>query len=1048
MAHPIEFQRKIKQKTLLAISLIALLVSASFLLLNQLSKDQDKSAEVIEIAGSQRMYSQKLALYAHRYYRSIKLGVVDNDAKVSILSSAKQLANNQTYLSEFIINNVDQFPLGISDIYFDNPINLNNKISIYIKAAKKLSQVKNIDEAYQIIKKQFDAKLVEQLLFDLDQVVQLFKQDAIADKANYHRILSLIWLSVITMFIMIYRFVFHPMEISIRENYQALLNSKNLNDEFKLALNKHAIVFRINMEGNFTYINQRFREFYRVNDNDIIGEKVFHICSDTYTQAYYKDIFKACVDHDFWHGESLNKSKDGHELWLDTTIVPLKNPDKRIDSFIVIQNDINDIKQTELALNQLHKITSALDLSSDAKINQLLQLGCQIFNLPIAIVSQITDQKYTITHCHSPEQAISPGDEFDLGNTYCVHTLQADKPLSFYHAGRSRIKTHPCYQTFKLETYIGVPLSVDGKRYGTLNFSGSEPLSSPFSERELELIQLFAHWLSAEISTAKQQLALTQAKALAESAVAAKNSFLASMSHEIRTPMNGVIGMLYLLSETTLTKEQKHRVEIARQSGESLLLLINDILDFSKIDANKLELEQREFDLVTMMGNFVSAMAQQAQDKGLELILDMTDVSQREIVGDSNRIRQILTNLVANAIKFTQQGEVIIRLSLTPKNAEQSLLTIKVQDTGIGIERDNQDKLFSAFSQVDSSTTRQYGGTGLGLAIIKKLSECMSGDVKLQSELGKGSVFTCHLVVGNSQKTTPTKGDISLSSAKVLVIDRNVEAAIILTKQLSQWQLVSQYASNEQEALILCKESLEQSRVFNIIFISYEMFSTSGDNILKQINKTLAYPSYKVVLMTPISAMITQQYLDELGIDHFYPKPSTPDYICEALTLLNQTKNKNREEEGIRSSVESNHQPLDKQVAISYHWPDNTKVLLVEDNRINQMVAKGVLNKIGLTCDIANNGVEALKILNESEANHYTYIFMDCQMPEMDGYKATENIRAGRAGKHYQDIPITAMTANAMLGDREKCLAAGMNDYVTKPINKDTIIKVLQATLR
>ncbi|MDG1751550.1 MAG: response regulator [Thalassotalea sp.] len=560
-------------------------------------------------------------------------------------------------------------------------------------------------------------------------------------------------------------------------------------------------------------------------------------------------------------------------------------------------------------------------------------------------------------------------------------------------------------------------------------------------------MQLFSHWLSAELTTAKQHHALKQAKALAESAVVAKNSFLASMSHEIRTPMNGVIGMLYLLSETSLTKEQKYRVEIARQSGESLLLLINDILDFSKIDANKLELEEREFDLVTMVGNFAGSMAQQAQDKGLELILDMTNVSQREVIGDSNRIRQILTNLVANAIKFTKEGEVIIRLSLEPKSTKQMQLTIEVQDTGIGIAEDKQDKLFSAFTQVDTSTTRQYGGTGLGLAIIKKLAECMSGQVTLKSKLNEGSLFTCHLLLGQSKNVTLTQSNINLINPKILVIDSNTEAASSLCQQLSQWQLSTQSASNEENALALCKKSIAQTSYFNVVFISYEMFTTSGDNVLKQINNTLDYPPFKIILMTPMSALITPKYLDDLGITHFFPKPATPDNICDALSVINTTKDK-RDVAIAQSASSSEHALLVDEMANSYHWPTNTKILLVEDNRINQMVAKGLLTKIGLSCDIANNGVEALAMMMASdEDNPYTFIFMDCQMPKMDGYEATEKIRAGTAGQHYQNIPITAMTANAMLGDREKCLTAGMNDYISKPINKDNVIKILQNTL-
>lgn len=1048
MAYSQQLQKQVKKQIWVAITLVALLVSGSFYVIMTLSEQQRKVAHIIDVAGSQRMLSQKLALNAVRHYQAIKRGVKDNEVRQTLINAADELGANQLFLADYVEQNQNTIPATLTLLYFDNPENLNTKVQLYVNAALHLSQENDPQHAYLVIKKQFDEKLVEQLLINLDKVVQLLKQEAITNQNTLQNTQVVIWVCVLVMLLLIYQLVFLPMQRHIANNYQELLISKNLTEEFKFAINKHAIVYRVDMKGNITYANQRFAEFYQYQPDEIIGKSVFLVCGNIYRQQDYEDIFRVCAEQEYWHGESLNKIKGGRQLWLDTTIVPLKKLNKRIASFIVIQNDISGIKQTEFALNQLHRITSSIELNIDAKVEQLLALGCEIFNLPLGIVSEISDEDYKVIYCQSPNNELAQGMTFELGNTYCVHTLSANQPTAFHHAGNSSINTHPCYQNFGLESYIGVPLIVDGKRFGTLNFSSPVPLARPFSERELDLIQLFSNWLNAELSSEKNQQALLQAKNMAELAVKAKNEFLASMSHEIRTPMNGVIGMLSLLKDTNLTKEQSHRIEIAKDSAESLLNLINDILDFSKIDANHLDLEQQEFDLINLIGGFAESMAQSAQDKGLELILDVVDVKQRLILGDAYRIRQILTNLVSNAIKFTAKGEVMIRVLQQDHASSQYKLTIEVSDTGIGIPQEKHHLLFSAFNQVDASTTRKFGGTGLGLAIVKKLCEKMSGSITLSSIADQGSTFTCVLVVDKPKQAQGNQPLFSYQKRPTLVIDGNTHNADVITKQLQQWQIPAQAAYDEQGAIEVCQKQVEQEQPIGLILISYDLFAVSGENVIHQLRANLSIPCFKVALMTPMSALVTPKHLSDLGVDYYFPKPVTVEDLHGVIErfFTDQIVEEQDDEQQANETIEHHQQPTE--LALAYQWPNNTRILLVEDNRVNQMVAKGVLQKIGLECEIAINGIDALNTLKESSQDTpFTFIFMDCQMPEMDGYQATGAIRQGDAGVRYQQIPITAMTANAMVGDQEKCLKAGMNDYISKPINKDVIVEVLQRNL-
>ncbi len=668
------------------------------------------------------------------------------------------------------------------------------------------------------------------------------------------------------------------------------------------------------------------------------------------------------------------------------------------------------IQERDVAIQKAHDQLEKRVSERTAYLNALIE------NSPLAIM--VLDQFEKVQLCNPAFEQLFQYSEAEILGKY-ADSLLTDAELLGEAAG---ISSH---------TLGGTPITLITRRMRK---------DQSFVDVELHGVPLFVNGdvvgslgIYQDISERKRtEAVLHHAKEAAEAASRAKSEFLANMSHEIRTPMNGIMGMTELVLDTELNAEQREYLNMAKLSADSLLTLINDILDFSKIEAGKLEIDAIEFHLGDNLGDTMKTLSLRAHQKGLELAYDLQSDVPDGVVGDPGRLRQVIVNLVGNAIKFTERGEVIVYVTVESRTADGIQLHFTIADTGIGILKEKQNAIFDAFTQADGSMTRTYGGTGLGLTICSRLVELMKGKIWVESEIGKGSRFhfTAHFALQqNSIKKVVPSDPMILRDMRVLIVDDNETNRHILVKMMSSWHAKPVGVDSGAKAMIALREGHGLGRTYQLILLDAQMPEMDGFALVESIKRNPEWNSATIMMLSSAGQRGDALRCRELGVAAYLTKPVRQAELLDAiLTALGTPPKKEAGAQLItRHSLREDHGLL--------------RILLVEDNIVNQMLALRMLEKRGHTVTVVNNGREALSALEE---RIFDIVLMDVQMPVMDGLEATAAIRAKEktSGTH---IPIVAMTAHAMAGDEDRCIAAGMDGYLSKPIRLEALSDMLRA---
>ena len=787
------------------------------------------------------------------------------------------------------------------------------------------------------------------------------------------------------------------------ETLQATTVSKEYVDSIIKSMGDSLVV--ASSEGRILTVNAATCRMLGYEESALVGQPLTMLFAQESGVPVYADAIGSGIVNDV---ESVYLARDGSSIPISFSCAALRLASSRAQGTVCVAKDITERKRAERALRESEQ-----------------KLSLHIRQTPLAVIewnltAEVVEWNPAAEKIfgYSREEAIGRRmDELLVPKSDREVAAQEWQTLLARKAGRHNLSENLTKDgsTIICDWY-NTPLDSEGRVIGVAS------MVQDFTER------------------ARIEAALRQARDAAVESVRLKAEFLANMSHEIRTPMNGVIGMVGLLLDTDLSAEQREFSETIRSSGDSLLTIINDILDFSKIEAGKIQFETLDFDLRNAIEGTVELLAGQAHEKKIELgALIHSDVP-TELRGDPGRLRQILTNLIGNAIKFTEAGEVTVHAEKERETAETVVIRFSVNDTGIGISEAAQRNLFQAFTQADGSTTRKYGGTGLGLAISKQLVGLMDGQIGITSEPGKGSTFWFTAVFDKQPLKAPAvaqSNTSSLDKLRVLIVDDNAANRKILAHQLGAWGMVHDEADSGVRALELLRAASAQGTPYELAILDLMMPGMDGLELAHVIKSTPHLAGVRLILLTSFGQRGDGALAREADLAAYLTKPVRQSQLFDCLT---DVISRATATQGSGSSAEQTPSKLVTKHTLKEARPMSNKLILVaEDNVVNQKVAVLQLMKLGYRADAVANGREALEALGRIP---YDLVLMDCQMPEMDGYEATAEIRRREegAGKH---TPIVAMTAHALDSDRQKCIAAGMDDYVSKPVKPEKLGAVI-----
>ncbi len=752
---------------------------------------------------------------------------------------------------------------------------------------------------------------------------------------------------------------------------------------------------------------------------DAVGLTAFDTSEDPeIAAAYWEEEERVMAADEAILNYEERYAHGGEQGWLVTSRIPLHDPSGEVVGIVGVTRDITEQRAAEMALRAAKEAAEAREREVD---EQRLQLRTLVDTIPDHVYVLDRESRFMLrnrasiegTELECPDEAVGL-TEFDLAPRHLAEMYQADNERVM-ESGEPIIRKEEEHALGGWFSTTKVPL-----RDAVGEVIGLVGVSRDVTEQR------------------RAEAALRAAKDAAEAATRAKSEFLANMSHEIRTPMNGVIGMTSLLLDTELDREQRDFVETIRASGDSLLTIINDILDFSKVEAGMLTLEVQPFEVRACVEEALDLVARTAAEKGVEMAYLIEDGVPRTVRGDVTRVRQILVNLLGNAVKFTHEGSICIRVHAEPPDVEAGTRTaihFAVEDTGIGIPPEKLDLVFQSFSQADASTTRHYGGTGLGLTISRRLVEMMGGTMSVESEVGVGSTFRFFVeaeVAPSKRRVFLRRDQPVLNDRRVLVVDDNDVNRDILTRLAHRWQMSVEAVASGDEAIAASARAEAAGSPFDLVLLDMQMPGMDGLETARALRANAPARPVMVMLTSIHREGTLRRDAAEAGIHAVLYKPTKPSQLYDVLIEAFSESETVTETAWVARSRED--APPTSHSAL--------RILLAEDNAVNQKVALRLLGRLGYSADVAANGVEVMEAVQRQP---YDVVLMDVQMPEMDGLEATRRIRA--AADLVQPY-IIALTANAMEGDREACLDAGVDDYVPKPVNLESISLALQQAVQ